>query len=168
VVFAVGLVQHALLVQIREHAGRVLGPEPLLRVERDLERGALEVVHEHMQVVGIDQSGLRGAVQDVLGVLDDVLIDGRRGRDEERGRKVLTPPRAAHLLPRRRDGAGIAEEHRGLQRADVDAELERIRGYDAADGPIAEAALDRAPLGRQIATAVAADQVRWPLWLREP
>jgi hypothetical protein len=59
VVLTACLVEHSLLVEVREHAGRVLGPESLARLKGDLERRALEVVHEDVQVVGIDEPGLR-------------------------------------------------------------------------------------------------------------
>ncbi len=76
VVLATRLVEHALLVEVREHAGRVLRSEPLARLERDLERGALQVVHQHVQVVGIHQTRFGRAAEHVLGMLDDVLIGG--------------------------------------------------------------------------------------------
>src|SRR5207244_4796054 len=103
----------------------------------------------------------------VPGMLYDVLIDRRRRRDEERCRQILAPAGAPHLLPRRRHGPRIAEQNGRLERADVDAELEGVRRNDATDGAIAQALLDRAPLRRQIAAAIAADEVLRPLRLGE-
>ena len=65
--------------------------------------------------------------------------------------------RAADLLPGARERARVAGEHRRIEPADVDAQLERVRRDDAADAPVAQAALDGAPLVRQIAAAVALD-----------
>ena len=77
VVFAAGLVEHALLVEVREDAGRVLRTEALARLERDLERRALQVLHQHVQVVGVHEPGFGRAVEHVFGVLYDVLVRRR-------------------------------------------------------------------------------------------
>src|SRR6185503_17327213 len=52
-------------------------------------------------------------------------------------------------------------------RADVNAKLQRVRRHHAADRAVAQAMLDRAPLGWEVATAIAADEIGWPLRLRE-
>ena len=52
---------------------------------------------------------------------------------------------------------GIAHQHRRVEAADVDAELERVRRDDAQHRPLAQPPLDLAPLERQVAAAVAAD-----------
>ena len=67
------------------------------------------------------------------------------------------PPGAARLLPGGGDAARIAEQHRRVEAADVDAQLERVGGDDAQHRAVAQAALDLAPLQRQVAAAVAAD-----------
>ena len=82
---------------------------------------------------------------------------GRARRDEDRDARALAPPGAAELLPGRRDRARIAGQDRHVERADVDAELERVRRDDAEDLAVAQAVLDRAALRRQVAAAVAAD-----------
>src|SRR6266705_5476305 len=154
--------EHALLVEVCEDPGRVFGPESLARLERDLECGALEVMHQQMQVVGIHEAGLRRTLEHVLRMLDDVLVDRGRGGDEEGRRQILAPPGPTHLLPRRGDRSGIAKKHGGLKGTDVDAELERVRRDDAADRTVAQTLLDGAPLGWEVATAIAADKVSRP------
>jgi hypothetical protein len=93
VVPAVGLVEDPLLGEVGEHTRCVLGAEALglagRRLERKLEGPALQVTHEHVKVVRVDQSGLGRAAEDEVGVLDDVLVRRRRRRDEERHREVL-------------------------------------------------------------------------------
>ena len=75
-------------------------------------------------------------------------------------RQVVAAAGAAHLLPGAGERARVAGEHRGVEPADVDAQLERVGGDDAADAALAQAALDRAALVRQIAAAVALDRRR--------
>src|SRR5207249_6077318 len=63
---------------------------------------------------------------------------------------------AAGLLPERRDGARIARQHRDVEMADVDAELEGIGGDDAEHFALAQPLLDRPAARRQIAAAIPA------------
>src|SRR5438045_7638709 len=87
--------------------------------------------------------------------------------DQDRPRYALAPSGAAHLLPCRRDGPGIPDEHGRLQRADVDAELERVRRDHAAHRSIPEPFLDRPPFGWEVSAAIAAHQIGRPLRLRK-
>src|SRR5207245_11451862 len=95
---------------------------------------------------GVRERGFGRGVEQVCGVLADVLGRRRLRREEERGRRGLTPSRTAGLLPRRGHGAGIAKEYGRLKRPDVEAELERVRGHDATDRAVSQPALDRAAL----------------------
>src|SRR5262245_117052 len=90
-------------------------------------------------------------------MVDDVLVDRSTRRDEDADARLLAPPGTTELLPRRRDGAGIAGEDGGIEAADVDAELQRVRRHDAEDLALAQALLDRASLRRQVAAAIAPD-----------
>ena len=67
------------------------------------------------------------------------------------------PPRAAEALPRRRDRARVPGAHDGVELADVDPELEGVRGDDAEDLARAQPPLDVAPLLGQVAAAVGHD-----------
>ena len=89
--------------------------------------------------------------------MDDVLVDRGARRDEDRDARALPPAGPAELLPGRGDRARVAGQDRHVEAADVDAELERVGGDHAEDLAVAQAALDRPPLGRQVAAAIAAD-----------
>ena len=52
---------------------------------------------------------------------------------------------------------GIAGHHHGVQRADVDAQLQRVGRHHGADLAVAQLAFDLAALPRQIAAAIAAN-----------
>ncbi len=81
------------------------------------------MMHEDQQVVRVDPAELRGAREEVIGVLDDELIERGAPGDEER--QALSCPSAgpSRLLP----GAGyrtrIAAEDSRLQIANVDPQL---------------------------------------------
>ena len=56
--------------------------------------------------------------------------------------------------------AGVSGHHARIERADVDAQFQRIGRHHAADAAVAQAALDFAPLAGQIAAAIAANRLR--------
>ena len=90
-------------------------------------------------------------------MVDDVLVDRRARRHEDRDARALPPARPTELLPRPRHRTRIAGQDRHVQPPDVDAELERIGRDDAEDLPVAQAVLDGPALRRQVAAAVAPD-----------
>src|SRR5205823_4755513 len=98
---------------------------------------------------------------EVLRVLRDELIDGPGARDEDGDARLAPAPRAAHLLPRRGDGARVAGQDGRVQTADIDSQLERVRAHDAEDVAAAEAGLDVASLRGQVSAAIAADAFEW-------
>jgi hypothetical protein len=114
--------------------------------ERKLERGRLEVGQQDVEVVRVDPGLLGGLVEDELRVVHDVLVDrGGRG-DEHRHARPIAAAGTPDLLPGGRDRTGVAGEDRRVEAADVDPELEGVRGDDAEDLAVAKALLDRAPL----------------------
>ena len=139
-----------------EHAEDFLHVVPAERFvgrERQLERRALDVIDEDVQVVGIDQRPLGRGVEEVRRVADDELIERRAARDHHRRRPAGAAAGAPGALPRRGNRPRIAGHHRDVERADVDAELERVGRDDRADGALAQPFLD-------LAAAHAADSRR--------
>ena len=67
------------------------------------------------------------------------------------------PPRAPPHLAQRRDRAGERHADRGVERADVDPELERVGRDDAEQLAVDEPPLELAPLLRRVAGAVGRD-----------
>ena len=125
--------------------------------EGQLEGRALDVVDEDLEVVGVDPALLDRRAEEVVGVLGDELVEGGGVRDEDRHRRARAPPRPPRLLPGRGDAARVAHEHRRVEAPDVDPQLERVRGDDAEHRPLAQPALDLAPLEGQVAAPVAPD-----------
>ena len=85
------------------------------------------------------------------------LVERRAGRHQHRRRCAGPAARASGLLPQGRDGPRVPGEHGRVQRADVHAELERVRRHHAEHVTRAQALLDRAAPRREVSAAVAAD-----------
>ena len=124
-------VQHALVLERGQLAAHLDGAEALGLADRQLEGRALEVVHQDERVVGIDPRVLGRRAEEIVGMRRHELIERRAGRDQHRRRGFGAPPGPARLLPHRGDRSRVAGQDRGVQVADVDAELERVRGHDA-------------------------------------
>ena len=71
-----GVVDEAEFLKKFEHFGGVVGSEEFVVAEGEFEDGALEVAEDDLEVVGVDIGVFGGAVEEVLGVLDDVLVEG--------------------------------------------------------------------------------------------
>ncbi len=149
-----GEMYEALLREDPEDLLHALAPEHLGRAERQLERGALDVREQDLQVVRVDQRVFGRRVEEVRRVADDVLVERRAARHQHRGRLPRTTARAAGPLPRGRDRARVAGQHRDVERADVDTELERARGDDRAHLAVAQPLLDLPAPVRQIAAPI--------------
>ncbi len=118
------------------------------------------MVEKDVEVVGVDQPMLGRALEQVLRVGGQELVDRRRRADQCRQAGARPAAGSAHLLPGAGDGARIADADRRVETADVDPELERVGCHHPAHAAVAEPGLDRVPLVRQVAAAIAADGVR--------
>ncbi len=78
----------------------------------------------------------------------------------EHGRRSSPgPARAAGLLPHRRERARETVQDHGVEPADVDAELERVRCRDAEQTAARDVEFERAPLVGEITGAVRGDAI---------
>ncbi len=94
-VAGVNAMHQAALGENAEHFLHVVAAVLLRSGERQLERRALHVVDEDVQVVRIDQRMLRRRVEEVRGVTDHELIERRTAGDEDgRGSAAAGGPRA--------------------------------------------------------------------------
>ena len=118
------------------------------------------MVEEDVEVVRVDEAVLGRGLEQVLGVGGQELVDRRRGAHQRREARPGAAPGSAHLLPGAGDGARVADADRRVERADVDAELEGVRGHHPADAPVPQPGLDLVPLVRQVAAPIATDRVR--------
>ncbi len=115
-----------------------------------------------MQVVGIDERPLGRRVEEIGRVANDELIERRAAGHHHRGGSAGPPPRASRALPRGGDRARISRHDADIERADVDAEFQRVGGDDGPHRTVAQPLLDLAATVRQIPAAIAADALLRP------
>src|SRR5258706_3158664 len=83
----------------------------------------------------------------------ELLVTGQ----EHGGGASIRSTRAPRLLPHRRQGSGEAVEHHRVEAADIDAELERVRGGDTEESATREVELELASLRCEITGAIRRD-----------
>ena len=125
-------------------------------VERALVRGAEHVRGVDLLVLVVEDRRLDGPVEELVGVAAEELVERVLAGDVDREPAAAAPGAAPHL-PQRGDRARERDADRGVERADVDAELERVGGDDAEQLALDEPALDLAPLLGRVAGAVGRD-----------
>src|SRR5439155_2967282 len=74
--------------------------------------------------------------------------------DHHGRRAARAPSRASGPLPRGRDRGRVSRHDTDVERADVDAELERVRRDNRANDSVAQSLFDFAPALRQITAAI--------------
>ena len=109
-------------------------------------------------VLVVEDRGLDRAVEELVGVAAEELVERVLARDVD-GEPAAAAPGAAPHLAQRGDGAGERHADRRVERADVDAELERVGRHDGEQLARDERRLELAPLLRRVAGAVGRDAV---------
>ena len=94
------------------------------------------------------------------GVRGVPLVELVVARDEHGDRSPARTPRSPRLLPHRGEGAGEAVQDHRVEPADVDAELERVRGRDAEQPSARQLELERAAFLGEVAGPVRGDPIR--------
>src|SRR5713101_1377048 len=90
-------------------------------------------------------------------MLHDELVERHRRCNEYRAGTPATPPCTASALPCRSDGTRITCHHASIERANIDPQLESIRGHDSAYLAFAQPTFNLAPFAGQISTTVTAN-----------
>src|SRR5882672_7296109 len=103
----------------------------------------------------------RRVAEEIVRMSHDELIEWSRRSHQHGAGASAAASGAPGALPRGGDRAGVAGHDDGIERADVNAELERAGRDHAANFSVSEAAFDFAPLVRQVAAAVAANVFRF-------
>src|SRR5437868_7134296 len=148
-----------LFAQETAQFGGLVWSEFLSIANGQLEGRTLQVIDQYFEVIGVDVGVLRGALEEIFGMLDDVLIE-RRARSDQNGQGGTLPTSSsAGALPGGSDRAWIAGHYHCIQRPDIDSELERVGGDHCPDFALSELSFDLAALAWQIAAAISADPV---------
>ncbi len=145
--------------KIRQHSPRSLAAEQRQVVlgERELRRGAAQLRPEHVRILRVEHRRLDRSAEDRLRVVDKVGVQRVVASHEHHKRTQPFAAGPASLLPQRRQRAGEAGQHHGVQTGDVDAEFKRVGRGDAEQRPIRERGLQSAALLRQVARPVRGD-----------
>ena len=85
-------IDEPLLAQQSQHSLQIFLAELFARRKRQLERRALDVVEQDLQIVGVDEGVLRRSLKKVVWVLDDELVDGPAAGHHDRHRARTAPP----------------------------------------------------------------------------
>src|SRR5260370_13442430 len=126
--------------------GHVVRTELFTLANGQLKCSTLEMVNQNLEVVRVDVCVLRRAFEEVLRVFQDVLVQRRAGSDQHRERRGLTPAGPSRALPRGCNGARVSGHHHRVERSDVDAQLQGVRGHYCSDLAAAKFPLDLAAL----------------------
>src|SRR5581483_1383755 len=105
------------------------------------------------RVCVVEDRRLDTAPEQLARLAHEVLVERVLAPDEDR-EAVAAAPRAAPLLPERRDRAGKPDRDDRVEQPYVDPELERVRRGDAEQIAFGEAPLDLAALRARVPGAV--------------
>ena len=122
-------------------------------VERRLEGCRRHVAVQDAWVLVIEDRSLDPPVEEHLGLAHEVLVERVVGGDEHR-KAVSAAAGAPPLLAKAGHGPREADRDDAVQRADVDAELERVGRAHAEQLAREEPLLDLAPLRRGVAGSI--------------
>ena len=104
----------------------------------------------------VEDRGLDRAVEERIRMAAEELIQGVLAGHVHREAAPAAPRPAPHLA-QRGDGPREGDEDRRVQRADVDPQLQRVRGHHAEQLALDQPPLELAPLLRRVAGAVGRD-----------
>ena len=119
-------------------------------------RGAQQVRGVELLVLVVEDRGLDRPLQELVGMAAEELVERVLARDVDR-EPAAAPPGAAPHLAQRRDGPRERHADRGIQRPDVDPQLQRIGRHDAEQLAVHQPPLELAPLRRRVARPVRRD-----------
>ena len=119
-------------------------------------RRAQQVLGVDLRALVVEDRRLHGASQELVGMSAEKLVEGVLAGEKDR-QPAPAPPRPAPHLAQARHGDGKGDTDRSVERADVDPELERVRGDHGEQLARGEPPLELAALLRRVAGAVGRD-----------
>ena len=137
--------------------GHVPEERELLLTDRQLARRASQVRFQHVRVRRVDHGRLGRLVEQVLGMVHEVLVERIVLRHQHREGVPVPAPGSPGLLPHGGARARVAGQHGGVERADVDAELEGVRRRDREQLAVGQLPLELPTILGQVAGSVRLD-----------
>ena len=125
-------------------------------VQRQFESGRLQVSGQYVRVLRIDNGVFRRLLEEILGMSQQVLIDGIVAGYQNRQTIIVSPSATASLLPGAGDRSRVIDQQRHIERPDINAQFQRVCGGDAPQPAGEEILLDLSPFVRQVAAAISA------------
>ena len=126
--------------------------------QRPLVRRAQKMLAEDQRALVVEDRRLDGALEEVVGVAAEELVERVLARDVD-SQAPPAPPGAPPHLAQRGDGAGEGDDDGGVELADVDAELQCVGRDHRAQLAADKAALQLAALLGGVARAVGGDEL---------
>ena len=149
------VVEHEIAHRVVERVAEV----PVVGVaQRQLVCRARDLGTRDEGVVGVHDHGLGRPFQQLVRMAGVPLVELVVAGHEHRGRATVGATGAADLLAHRSQRAGEPVEHHRVERADVDAELERAGGDDTAELARRELHLELAPFGGEVSGPIRGDR----------
>ena len=153
------LAQLACVREPFDEPGRICRKErKVVGFERALRGRADKVADQDRGVARIDRRLLHRPAEEGLRMLNVELVERVVARYQDDHRLAFcAPPYATSLLPEAHGAAGVAGDHRHVERTDVDPQLERVGRDHASQLTAAQTRLDLGALVGAIAGFVCAD-----------
>ena len=122
-------------------------------------RGAEQVPAEDLGALVVEDRGLDGSLEEVVGVAAEELVERVLAGDVHRQAAAAAPGAPPHLA-QRGDGPGEGDDDGRVELADVDAELQGVGRDHGAQLAADQATLELATLLGGVAGAVGSDELR--------
>ncbi len=151
------MMKHFFLLEISENGIQRVRSKGLSIFKRQLKGSTLDMGHQDIQVIRIDERMLRTGIQEELRMPDDVLIQRIAGGNHQGNGSIASASRTSGLLPAAGYGAGITAHNAYLKLSNIDPQLQRV-GADHSQYPAGTKAMLNLPsFLRQITAAISAD-----------
>lgn len=153
-----GVFHHTLFGDFRELFAKV--DLVFVRADGHLKGGALDVTFEYEHVGQVNLQLAVGFGEDLVRVVHVVLVGCETVADEDGEGILISSTGAAALLAKIGDCVGEPDGDNGVQRPNVDPELQRIRGNDTHQFTVEHFLLDLSSVLRRVSSTITHDSRR--------
>src|SRR5262245_44459909 len=112
------------IAQVFQYLRYIVTAKSLVGSERQLKRGALKMVNQNVNIIGIDKSQFRRLAQKIVRMIDNELIERRTRCHQYRYRYSAATAGSSHALPGGGDCSRIAGENGYVQATEIVTQLQ--------------------------------------------